>query len=124
MELPCHPFGAYNFVVHPSFLEDLWTPDHEYLNMLKLAASLSTDQKTNRLIVTMPKQRQVPLLNLLTVHLITLSIATTTQVVELWVNNELERLWKEQSCHNLRYYPGIFLDGFRKTTKSVSRPRR
>jgi hypothetical protein len=33
------------------------------------------------------------------------------------VNNELGRLWKEASESNLRHYPGICLEGLRKTTK-------
>jgi hypothetical protein len=33
--------------------------------------------------------------------------------------NEMERMWKEKSWHNLRYYPGICLEGLRKTTKNL-----
>jgi hypothetical protein len=34
------------------------------------------------------------------------------------MNNELERIWKGGSWRNLRYYPGICLEGLRKTTKT------
>jgi hypothetical protein len=35
------------------------------------------------------------------------------------MNGELERM--KQSWHNLRYYPGICLDGFRKPMKTSVR---
>jgi hypothetical protein len=37
------------------------------------------------------------------------------------VNNELERMWKEAVVAQLRYYPGICLEGLRKTTKTSVR---
>jgi hypothetical protein len=36
------------------------------------------------------------------------------------MNDELERIWKASAVANLRYYPGICLEGLRKTTKNVS----
>jgi hypothetical protein len=35
------------------------------------------------------------------------------------VNNELERTWEETVVAYLRYYPGICLEGLRKTTKKT-----
>jgi hypothetical protein len=37
------------------------------------------------------------------------------------VNNELERMWKERSWPNLRYYPGIYLEELRKPRKTSGR---
>jgi hypothetical protein len=37
----------------------------------------------------------------------------------LWhVNNELERIWKEASVAESRYYPSIRLEGLREATKT------
>jgi hypothetical protein len=35
------------------------------------------------------------------------------------VNDELERMWKEAVGPNLRHYPGICLEGPRKTSKNL-----
>jgi hypothetical protein len=35
-------------------------------------------------------------------------------------SDELARLYKEAGWHNLRYSPGMFLEGMRKTTKNLS----
>jgi hypothetical protein len=40
------------------------------------------------------------------------------------VNDELEGIWKVRSWPNLRYYPGICLEGSRKTTKNLSKASR
>jgi hypothetical protein len=39
------------------------------------------------------------------------------------VNNELERMWKEMSWYNLKYYLGICQDGLKKTTTNRSNNR-
>jgi hypothetical protein len=36
------------------------------------------------------------------------------------MNDELERMWKEAVVAYLKYYPGIRLEGPRKTTKNFS----
>jgi hypothetical protein len=36
-------------------------------------------------------------------------------------SEELTRLYKEAGWHNLRYSPGMFLEGMRKTTKTSVR---
>jgi hypothetical protein len=35
------------------------------------------------------------------------------------VNNKAERLWKQVMVANLKYYPGIFLEGWNKTMKNL-----
>jgi hypothetical protein len=35
------------------------------------------------------------------------------------VIDKLERIWKEVVIAYLRYYPGIFLEGLRKTMKTL-----
>jgi hypothetical protein len=37
------------------------------------------------------------------------------------MNDELERMWKEATVVNLRYYPGMWLVGLRKPTKTSVR---
>jgi hypothetical protein len=39
------------------------------------------------------------------------------------VNNELERMWKEAVWPSLRYYPDMYLEELRKTTKNLCRDR-
>jgi hypothetical protein len=36
------------------------------------------------------------------------------------MNDELERIWKEAAVVDLRYYPGIFLEGLRNITRDLS----
>ena len=103
------------------WIPDFWKISCSSLvfNMLKLAATSDLHQlfkKTNGPTVKMHTDEC--LYFLFTIYLMTLPVASTVQhqMVELQVNNELERLWKEQSWNNLRYYPGICLGGFRKTT--------
>jgi hypothetical protein len=36
------------------------------------------------------------------------------------MNEELETMWKEAVVAYLKYYPGISLEGQRKTTKNLS----
>jgi hypothetical protein len=36
------------------------------------------------------------------------------------VNDELEKMWKEVVMAILRYYPGICLDGWQKTMKTLN----
>jgi hypothetical protein len=36
------------------------------------------------------------------------------------VNNELESMWRKVVMVNLRFYPGIWLVGLRKTMKNLS----
>jgi hypothetical protein len=40
------------------------------------------------------------------------------------MNNELERVWKERSWPNLRYYPEILPEVLRNTTKDLSQNNR
>jgi hypothetical protein len=42
--------------------------------------------------------------------------------VELTINNELEGFGRECSRYNLWYYPGIYIDGLRKTVKNFNQP--
>jgi hypothetical protein len=41
-------------------------------------------------------------------------------MVDWWMNNELEKLWKEAVMVQLRFCQTIFLDRLRKTMKNFS----
>jgi hypothetical protein len=59
----------------------------------------------------------------LTVHLTTLSVAPTIyrRMTGWLTNNELERIWKEATVVQFKYYPGAFPEGQIKTSKTSVR---